>query len=146
MTPQRSLLEQIAGRCVHFTGMFRNERCAAGVCYADVTVPLSRSLPCLRDQNTDGLAACAQQHFPSDEEARATEQRRRTKLDEFAKHAAAVRAHIVDTHGKWQRRMPGVQGTMPCPKCGGTLGYSRAAYNGHVWGKCATARCLSWME
>lgn len=39
------------------------------------------------------------------------------------------------------------QGVIDCPtKCGGKLHLSQAAYNGHVWGKCTTEGCLSWME
>lgn len=34
-----------------------------------------------------------------------------------------------------------------CPTgCGGKLHLSQAAYNGHVWGKCTTEGCVSWME
>ena len=38
-------------------------------------------------------------------------------------------------------------GKMPCPICGkGTLNYSRAACNGHVWATCSTPGCVHWME
>ena len=33
-----------------------------------------------------------------------------------------------------------------CPACKGRLHLSQAAYNGHVWGKCETEGCVSWME
>ena len=33
-----------------------------------------------------------------------------------------------------------------CPKCQGDLHYSRAKLNGHIWGKCQTQDCLSWMQ
>jgi hypothetical protein len=36
-------------------------------------------------------------------------------------------------------------GHVECPKCKGKLGYSIARSNGHVWGKCETTGCLSWM-
>ena len=39
------------------------------------------------------------------------------------------------------------QEAIDCPtKCGGKLHLSQAAYNGHVWGKCTTEGCVSWME
>lgn len=39
------------------------------------------------------------------------------------------------------------QEVIDCPtKCGGKLHLSQAAYNGHVWGKCTTEGCVSWME
>lgn len=39
------------------------------------------------------------------------------------------------------------QEVIDCPTgCGGKLHLSQAAYNGHVWGKCTTEDCVSWME
>lgn len=38
----------------------------------------------------------------------------------------------------------GVRGTIPCPSCQGDLGYSIAACNGHIWGKCSGCG-LGWM-
>ena len=38
-------------------------------------------------------------------------------------------------------------GTIDCPVCKlGKLKYSRAAYNGHVHGRCSHNNCVSWME
>lgn len=38
-------------------------------------------------------------------------------------------------------------GEMDCPVCKtGKLRYSRAAYNGHVHGRCSTDGCVAWME
>jgi hypothetical protein len=38
------------------------------------------------------------------------------------------------------------QGIIECPKCKGKLHFTRAKINGHVWGKCETDDCLSWMQ
>lgn len=38
------------------------------------------------------------------------------------------------------------QGIVACPVCNGKLHLSHAAYNSHVWGRCETKNCLSWME
>jgi len=38
------------------------------------------------------------------------------------------------------------QGTRECPVCKGVLHLSHAGCNGHVWGKCETEDCLSWLE
>lgn len=49
----------------------------------------------------------------------------------------------------WTRANPvAKQERVNCPACGGleTLFLSQAAYNGHVWGKCSTSGCVSWME
>ncbi len=39
----------------------------------------------------------------------------------------------------------GIAGTVECPKCKGTLYYTVAASNGHLWGRCETKDCLAWM-
>jgi hypothetical protein len=33
-----------------------------------------------------------------------------------------------------------------CPVCKGALWYSVASVNGHLWGKCSTKGCVSWMQ
>lgn len=38
------------------------------------------------------------------------------------------------------------QEVIECPECKGRLHLTQAAYNGHVWGKCETENCVSWME
>ena len=53
--------------------------------------------------------------------------------------------------GKWRTwtkaNRVAKQEAIECPTgCGGKLHLSQAAYNGHVWGKCTTEGCLSWME
>lgn len=53
--------------------------------------------------------------------------------------------------GKWRtwtkKNRVAKQEAIDCPtKCGGKLHLSQAAYNGHVWGKCTSEGCLSWME
>ncbi len=37
-------------------------------------------------------------------------------------------------------------GSIPCPICTKPLHLSQAGENGHVWGKCETEGCVSWME
>ena len=37
------------------------------------------------------------------------------------------------------------RGEIECPACKGKLHYSIASYNGHIWGKCETEKCLEWM-
>lgn len=40
----------------------------------------------------------------------------------------------------------GPEGVVPCPVCAGSLQWTRAESNGHIWGKCETDGCLSWMQ
>lgn len=38
-------------------------------------------------------------------------------------------------------------GDIPCPACkAGQLKYSRSDYNGHIWAKCTTEDCVTFME
>jgi len=44
-------------------------------------------------------------------------------------------------------RGKGGTGSLPCSCCKtGTINYSVASVNGHIWGKCTTPNCVSWME
>ena len=37
--------------------------------------------------------------------------------------------------------------TVDCPVCmTGTIHYTVASCNGHMWGKCTTKGCVAWME
>jgi hypothetical protein len=48
--------------------------------------------------------------------------------------------------GKEPKRKGGVS-TMKCPVCAdGTLRYSVAGLNGHMWAGCTTKDCVRWME
>jgi hypothetical protein len=146
--------EQIADRCVHFTGIgMGGGTCKAGVRYADVTRahdPLayrregssttyrtSRSFPCLASHNLGG-AVCDQRCAPTAEQVAAEEAESERMLTDML----TARSGIVEqTKGK-----RGVSGSIICPRCLGPLHYSVAASNGHVHARCSTADCLAWME
>jgi hypothetical protein len=122
--------------------------------------------PCFK--NLQGIAPrCAKCHYPTPEEIKA----HRTEIDSYIDRVGVARKAILD---ELQRRFdighPSVEriawpsrdsmchekglkdfivgaGTMRCPICGtGTLGYSRAGYNGHIHAKCSTNGCVAWME
>ena len=47
----------------------------------------------------------------------------------------------------WRKKEPrGKQEVVECPVCKGRLHLSQSAYNGHVWAKCSTAECISFIE
>lgn len=47
----------------------------------------------------------------------------------------------------WRKKEPrGKAEVVECPVCKGRLHLSQAAYNGHVWAKCATADCINFVE
>ena len=65
-----------------------------------------------------------------------------TAEEAFANILAARAAIVKHTSGK-----RGVAGNIPCPICtDGTLNYSIAKVNGHIWGACSTKTCVRWME
>jgi hypothetical protein len=152
-------IRQTMSRCVHFTGlhgpgMKRHETCAAGVRYDDVMVshePMpyqsrsghdyttARSMPCLGGSHNLGGATCAKRCTPTREEAEAKER----ELQDFIAKMGTARRAIVE-HIKAGGRS---SGAIPCPCCTtGALGYSRVSSNGHIWAKCSTEGCVSWME
>lgn len=153
MTPPReqypSVVEQKMARCVHFNGI-GNPTCRAGVRYDDVRVdhaPIPytsrgrdytaiRSLPCNVNLNHCG-AACERQEFMTREQAEREEAEQRAEFE----HIMTARRLVVEATAN-----AGGAGHVTCPKCGGRLGYSQAASNGHVWAKCETLNCLGWME
>lgn len=65
--------------------------------------------------------------------------------------ASMARMRIVGAVvGEWRtwtkKNRVAKQEVIECPACKGRLHLSQAAYNGHVWGKCETKGCVSWME
>jgi len=138
----KSLREQIAGKCIHFTGLM-NDTCKAGVDYEQFrkqsTPEKPVGFPCLRD--CDNAPACSKREWPSEDHIQA-------RLDEIEesnerhRKAAAVVAEFRARH-----KGESAQEAVPCPACGtGQLHLSITAYNGHVWGHCDTKGCLAWME
>lgn len=130
----KTIAEQISNRCVHFTGVHR-EQCAAGVEYAE----FKTRLPCLKSFGGEKIA-CMLRHWPTEAEI----------AKGVAEHEAAVAkiAHVLPIIAKVKREhfKENWHGTDTCPVCGGTLHLRIAKINGHVWGRCETADCLSWME
>ena len=57
----------------------------------------------------------------------------------------AMNAAVADAKARgFGKGNPG-DGSVPCPACQGTLSYSVAGSNGHIWGKCSTAGCIRWL-
>lgn len=142
------------GLCKHFNGTV-NDKCRAGIIYQDVTPDPGTAgsalrLPCrsvpgsfnspsqLEHFNRRGT--CAKYEEPTNEEL--AEYWRRSE-EMFARHAKAM---TVIAKVKKEHKGQIWQGVEVCPVCGGKLHMSHAAVNGHVWGRCETKDCLSWME
>jgi len=129
----RTLAEQIANCCKHFTGM-QNKTCKVGISYDSVKGPKGSKgmwrLACFKDE----ALPCEQQSFPTADEVKA-------KVEESNRGMERVlqaRKAIIATGLK--------QGAITCPKCGKEKALSFAiASNGHVHAKCKTG-CVAWME
>lgn len=133
------------GSCKHFTGI-QHDTCRAGVAYDSVRVVLTpeqraaattpSGFPCLAGSPLDN---CPSRAYPTRDEIAA-------ELVEFKRLSVAcstVRAAIVEK----ERGRKSVQGELPCPVCAsGTVRYTIAGTNGHVWARCSTATCVRFME
>lgn len=53
-------------------------------------------------------------------------------------------AEDASKHGL--KKGSGGNGQIECPICKGTLRYSVASLNGHIWGKCDNSECVRWMQ
>ena len=132
----RSLKEQIAGKCIHFTGTSK-EKCKKGIAYDSVKDKSVRpyKLPCLAHEYING-GECKYCEFPSKEEAekqvKEIEQSTIDMLDGFK----AVKDHYEKTGIQW--------GKTGCSKCDGGLHY-RVHGNGHIWANCDDCG-IGWIE
>jgi hypothetical protein len=134
-----------AGKCVHFNGC-QNDRCAAGVSYAELRGDRI-GLPCLAKYAPADGPVCDKRREPTPEECAADLADASRRFEQTKTARAAIVARI----GPYKRGVgasPSVSGRMDCPVCGkpDALHYSRAGRNGHVHAHCATAGCVSWME
>ena len=146
-----------ARRCKHFDGINFTEpekRCKAGVLMQSVIVEQpykyrqgkggavytsGYSMPCFSDDDPLHVCHCEHQAFPTPTEIAEHDAEVRASFDRVVLVRNAI---IADAGGK-----RGVAGKIPCPACkNGTVGYSIAALNGHVWARCSTEGCVAWME
>lgn len=127
-----------AGTCVHFNGV-QHDKCAADVAYASVRG--EGPIPCLT-LNGKRRDCCAKYQEPTPEQVAESEREIEEALDRMRLVMVAVRPWRT-----WSKQnRVAKEGVIECPACKGRLHLSQAAYNGHVWGKCETKGCASWME
>ena len=132
-------LQTIMRKCRHFTGV-KNKVCKAGVNY-DTLVPI----PCIgRVGAKIEPAFCEKKSCPTREEAIEIDKERAEHTKRFV---VALSAAHDDAKKKGYKKGHGGKDSLPCPVCKtGTLHYSVASYNGHLWGQCSTKDCMSWMQ
>lgn len=138
-----------AGTCKHFsgTGLRDKECCHAGVEYRSLVggpdLGWCTRLPCYRVTSfkpNGPVNPCEKYEEPSQEEIDACEKEVTESIARFMKTLPLIHAIKTEHRGK------NAKGTKKCTACDGVLHYTHAACNGHVWGKCETDGCLSWME
>lgn len=152
MNKPKTLREQIARRCVHFTGLMQT-KCEAGCVYElfdlGAKVPYRRNLPCfkldadeereLRDAGIE-QAKCDRAQFPTekelDEHDRVADERA-AKIKTVATALVPIRKEHAGKN--WS-------GTIECPACKGVLHVYHVGFNGHMHVACETDGCVQWME
>lgn len=132
----KSLREQIAGSCKHFTGV-QNKTCEVGVGYASLRDASGQraafaTMPCFAGE---GRAACVHREFPTEAEVEAEIAEADASFGRIRKAREAIVASKLQC------------GSIRCPCCGkdGALRFSIAPGNGHIHAACSSG-CVSWME
>jgi hypothetical protein len=129
----------------------QHENCEAGINYrALVGGPdwgWGTRLPCLGflfEPKGGERATCDKRQCWTVEEAETREAEHTRRLESVMAAMSAARKHAT-AHGF--KKNHGGNGEMPCPVCtDGTLRYSVASYNGHLWGACSTESCVRWIQ
>lgn len=128
-----SLSDQIADRCINFTGIM-NEKCEAGVEYS--TVKTEEGFPCVKNRHFTA-GHCDQCIFPNSGMVKKLVNEIEEICGMSTKARALIVRHINDTGNE--------HGSIKCPACeDGKLNYTRASENNHIWAKCKCG--LGWME
>jgi hypothetical protein len=131
------------GTCVHFTGM-QNKECKAGVNYRQhVGGPdfgWAFRMPCIKKYASADSVKCAKYQEPTAEQVAEFEQSCKAAINRL------IVTFPLSEKIKREHKGKSWQGVEECPVCKGRLHLSHAAINGHVWGKCETKGCVSWVE
>lgn len=132
--------------CVHFRGSV-DQFCGAGIDWRKLVGGPDEGCctrwPCnprTTDRANGPIVPCDQFRVPTPEEIEADEKAMQQAMDRMML-TLPLMAKVKAEHKGRDAKIVEV-----CPVCGGRLHMTHAAYNGHVWGKCETENCLSWME
>lgn len=126
-------------KCRHFNGPIHNDCCKAGVNYrklGDDSKPgyLAR-LPCVVGSPlTKEPVTCDKIDLFTEKELEQIEQEITINSNFMIKIVAEIRKSKSNF------------GEVICPKCNATFNFSVAKSNGHIWGKCSTKGCISFIS
>lgn len=123
----KSLEEQIAGKCINFTGLM-DKVCKAGVSYSKFPNAMVEGFPCLKGE--DKGKTCEFCQFPSPEEVEKKLERINHSSTRVIKALIAAKAHYKTN------KQP--KATIKCPHGDHDLIYTVAEINGHMWLHCPT--------
>lgn len=132
--------------CQHYDGratIQHNGCCHAGVRYHEIGSNANER-PCIGGHTMqNALQLCPKWSRNTEEDG----QRRHNEIEEAMARMRMV-GQVVREWRTWTKEnRVAKKEAIDCPTgCGGKLHLSQAAYNGHVWGKCTTQGCVSWME
>lgn len=129
---RNSLFEKRLKKCIHFNGAI-NRVCNAGVRYDSFAK--GAPFPCYSGQ---AMAVCERACLPSRDDVEAGLRETGEHLARMGKVMAAIKAS-----GDIQ---PGMEGSIPCPCCSGTVRYTRARSNGHWAVRCSTLDCCHFIQ
>lgn len=144
-TRRERCVVRIMHTCVHFTGI-QHESCKAGInyhgqfgdgpgCFAGI--------PCTHEDEPN-LKHCPKAEYPTREQA---EEEEAAWQAHIRRAMSAMASAHDDAKGKGLKKGSGGVSSLKCPLCAdGTLRYSVASYNGHMYAACTTPGCVSWME
>jgi hypothetical protein len=138
-------LRKLTTDCQHFRGI-QHTTCEAGVNMRELVGGddhgWAARAPCLPSLDTPAVT-CPKFKTRTKEEAEKV-------LVDSDKRLGDTRTAIVacsrDAKEKGFGQGHGGASYIPCPVCKtGTLRYSVASLNGHLWGQCSTSGCVNWM-
>jgi hypothetical protein len=137
--------------CIHWTGT-QTERRKEGIDFRALVggeqLGWCTRLPCIALEAKGGAkAVCAKFRKPTAEEV--TESKARS--DEALRRLMVAYTGKVrewrEAQGWSKKNRVAATGKVACDVCKtGEIHLTMAAYNGHVWGKCTTDGCVSWLE
>lgn len=132
MRERPSIAEQHANACVYFNGITNDK------CDAEITYPREwKDNPCHKSHEN---IPCEKRRFPTQEEVEIFVKELELQFENMKK------AFVIVGKIKNEHKSHNWEGVEVCPVCNGKLHMSHSAFNGHVWGKCETEKCLAWME
>lgn len=150
MDLRAQLIASARDKCRHFNGTI-HETCQAGVNYRALVggpdLGWGLRLPCglrLPAGKVGDPVACEQRAIYTEDEL---SQRADDSIRRMDALGVAVKACRTDAAEHGLKRGRGGAGSITCPCCTtGTLRYTVAGLNGHLWGACSTTDCVRWMQ